>query len=66
MVQLKGARRGEKEGGAVTVCVLGKGGDRGQLGIPPQIDEDVEYLQRLPYPVRGAGHACVCAAGVCV
>lgn len=54
MVQLKGERSGEKEkGGAVTVCVLGKGGDRGQLGIPPQIDADVEYLQRLPYPVRG-------------
>ena len=41
----------------MTVCVLGKGGDRGQLGIPPQIDEDVEYLQRLPYPVRGGSRA---------
>ncbi|KAG1678796.1 hypothetical protein FOA52_012836 [Chlamydomonas sp. UWO 241] len=34
----------------VQVCVLGKGGFRNQLGIPPAIDADVEYLTMLPYP----------------
>ncbi|GAX79067.1 hypothetical protein CEUSTIGMA_g6507.t1 [Chlamydomonas eustigma] len=34
----------------VEVCVLGKGGMREQLGIPAEVDADVEYLERLPYP----------------
>ncbi len=43
------------EDGVVTVCVLGKGGSRAQLEIPAEVDGDVEYLERLPYPVRKRG-----------
>jgi hypothetical protein len=44
---------GADHGGVVNVCVLGKGGGRDQLEIPPEIDQDVEYAEnaRLPYPV---------------
>ena len=51
MVKLKAGEKDQSLPGVVQVCVLGKGGDRGQLEIPLAIDADVEYAERLPYPV---------------
>ena len=62
--QGQGAGGGDDGGGvgsgsrtSVKVYVLGKGGFRSHLGIPPEVDGDVEYLERLPYPV-GVGKRC--------
>ncbi|KAG2498446.1 hypothetical protein HYH03_003703 [Edaphochlamys debaryana] len=42
-----GAHRGA---GAVRVTVLGSGGFRKQLAVPPDLDEQVEFRSGLPYP----------------
>lgn len=52
-----GGGAGSRPHTSVKVYVLGKGGFRSHLGIPPEVDGDVEYLERLPYPV-GVGRRC--------
>ncbi len=50
-------------GAAVRVAVLGKG-EKEALGLPPELEGDVQFHAHLPYPVGEATRACACCCSV--